>query len=75
MIYNESWMGGTVMEQLLDVIVNYIGAWGYPAIFLGMALESACLPVPSEVIFGFAGYLVFLGRLGDNSHEAKLVWR
>lgn len=51
------------MEQLLDVIVNYIGAWGYPAIFLGMALESACLPVPSEVIFGFAGYLVFLGRL------------
>ncbi|MBP2635742.1 MAG: associated protein [Firmicutes bacterium] len=28
-----------------------------------MALESACIPVPSELIFGFAGYLVYLGKL------------
>jgi len=28
-----------------------------------MALESACIPVPSEIIFGFAGYMVYLGKL------------
>lgn len=51
------------MEQFFAMIIDYISVWGYPAIFLGMAMESACLPVPSEIIFGFAGYLVYLGRL------------
>lgn len=51
------------MEQLFQMIINYINIWGYTAIIVGMALESACLPVPSELIFGFAGYLVFLGRM------------
>lgn len=51
------------MEQFFHVIVDYIALWGYTAIVIGMALESACLPVPSELIFGFAGYLVYLGRL------------
>lgn len=51
------------MEQLFSSIVQYIDTWGYLAIIAGMALESACLPVPSELIFGFAGYLVFLGKL------------
>lgn len=32
-------------------------------IFVGMALESANIPIPSELIFGFAGYLVYLGKL------------
>lgn len=44
-------------------IVEYIAAWGYPAIVAGMALESANIPIPSELIFGFAGYLVYLGHL------------
>lgn len=51
------------MEQFYAWIIQYIDVWGYAAIFVGMAMESACLPVPSELIFGFAGYLVFLGRL------------
>jgi membrane protein DedA with SNARE-associated domain len=51
------------MEQFYSVITQYIDTWGYAAIIIGMAMESACLPVPSELIFGFVGYLVFLGRM------------
>ena len=51
------------MGQLLQWVTASIEVWGYPAIFLGMALESANIPIPSELIFGFAGYLVYLGRL------------
>ena len=43
-------------------IIQNIEIGGYTAIAAGMAMESACLPVPSELIFGFAGYLVFLGE-------------
>lgn len=48
---------------IFDKIVDYLDLLGYWGIVIGMALESACVPVPSELIFGFAGYLVFLGRL------------
>lgn len=51
------------MEQLFQLVIDLIGIWGYPAILIGMALESANIPIPSELIFGFAGYLVFLGKL------------
>ncbi|WP_425060653.1 hypothetical protein SCACP_13900 [Sporomusa carbonis] len=51
------------MEQFFHIIIDYITVSGYTAIMIGMALESACLPVPSELIFGFAGYLVYLGRM------------
>lgn len=51
------------MEQFFQLIIDYIALWGYSAIIIGMALESACIPVPSEIIFGFAGYMVYLGQL------------
>lgn len=51
------------MEQFFNIVIDYITLWGYTAIVIGMALESACIPVPSELIFGFAGYLVYLGKL------------
>ena len=54
------------MEQLFQGVIDLIEIWGYPAILIGMALESANIPIPSELIFGFAGYLVFLGRLDFN---------
>ena len=52
-----------VAEQFFQIVVDYIALWGYTGIIIGMALESACIPVPSELIFGFAGYLVYLGKL------------
>ena len=51
------------MEQLIYVVIDYIAIWGYVAIVIGMVLESACIPIPSELVFGFAGYLVYLGQL------------
>ena len=35
---------------------------GYAGIVLLMAIESACIPLPSEVIMPFSGYLVYTGR-------------
>ena len=43
-------------------IIAVISALGYPGIVLLMAIESACIPLPSEVIMPFAGYLVSTGR-------------
>jgi membrane protein DedA with SNARE-associated domain/putative flippase GtrA len=37
--------------------------FGYPALFILMFLESASLPIPSEVVLPFAGYLVYLGLM------------
>src|ERR1700682_5652833 len=54
-------------EKLLAVIFVFINsvisATGYGGIVLLMAIESACIPLPSELIMPFAGYLVFEGNL------------
>jgi membrane protein DedA with SNARE-associated domain len=47
-----------VLNRLVDAVTSLVGDHGVPAVFLLMILESACLPVPSEVIMLFAGYLV-----------------
>jgi|SRR6185437_198061 len=39
-----------------------IGASGYAGIMLLMAIESACVPLPSEIILPFSGFLVSTGR-------------
>ena len=43
-------------------IVHVISAAGYAGVAGLMAIESACIPLPSEVIMPFAGYLVSVGR-------------
>src|SRR5438105_12296945 len=44
-------------------IVAAISAGGYAGIVLLMAIESACIPRPSEILMPFAGYLVYRGDL------------
>jgi membrane protein DedA with SNARE-associated domain len=44
------------MRMLRELITSGVRGWGYPAIFLLMALESACIPVPSEVTMPVAGW-------------------
>ncbi len=48
---------------LAAAIVELITRSGYLGIVLLMGIESACIPLPSEVIMPFAGYLVFKGTL------------
>jgi membrane protein DedA with SNARE-associated domain len=52
-----------VLSLLASWIVAVISAGGYLGIVALMAIESACIPLPSEIIMPFAGYLVSLGRL------------
>lgn len=53
-------------EKILTFFVPWITAIishiGYPGVALLMAIESACVPLPSEIIMPFAGYLVYTGR-------------
>ncbi len=51
-----------ILEALASFIVSVISAMGLPGVVLLMAIESACIPLPSEVIMPFAGYMAFLGR-------------
>jgi len=52
-----------VLNGIIDAITRAIGNHGFPAVLGLMTLESACIPVPSEVIQLFAGYLVSLHRM------------
>src|SRR3977135_1517859 len=51
-----------IIELLSVFIVATISRLGYAGIILLMAIESACIPLPSEVIMPFSGYLVYAGR-------------
>jgi membrane protein DedA with SNARE-associated domain len=52
------------MTALANWVTRTIGDHGLAAVFGLMLLESACIPVPSEVIMLYAGYLVSIGKLG-----------
>ena len=52
-----------MLNSLIDAITRAIGDHGFPAVLGLMTLESACIPVPSEVIMLFAGYLVSLHKM------------
>ena len=52
-----------LIEILSAIIVAVISTLGYSGIVLLMAIESACIPLPSEIIMPFAGYLVSTGQM------------
>lgn len=51
-----------VIEILSALIVATISTLGYAGVALLMAVESACIPLPSEIIMPFSGYLVYKGQ-------------
>jgi membrane protein DedA with SNARE-associated domain len=51
------------VTDIFNVLVNAFAQLGYPGIFLLMVMESATLPVPSEVVLPLGGYLVYQGKL------------
>jgi membrane protein DedA with SNARE-associated domain len=56
-----------ILGILFVFIKSLIAATGYGGITILMAIESACIPLPSELIMPFAGYLVYTGAM-------KLLW-
>lgn len=51
-----------LLHSLAAFVIWVISTGGYGGVVLLMAIESACIPLPSEVIMPFSGYLVFTGR-------------
>ena len=45
----------------MEFIISFLSEWGYLALFICMALENMNIPIPSEIILGFAGFLVSQG--------------
>lgn len=50
-----------LLAGLTDLVAGIIAALGYPGVFALMAAESFLTPVPSTLVMGFAGYLVWRG--------------
>jgi len=74
-----------ILAALSQFIITVISRSGYAGIVLLMGIESACIPLPSEVIMPFSGYLVSQGRftllwvatagaLGCNVGSAVAYW-
>jgi membrane protein DedA with SNARE-associated domain len=59
--------GSVMVEKLLGALtlfaISVIRWGGYGGVVLLMAIESACIPLPSEIIMPFAGYLVSTGEM------------
>ncbi len=52
----------TIISELSRFVITCISKFGYTGILLTMAIESACIPLPSEIIMPFSGYLVTTGQ-------------
>src|SRR6202030_4006903 len=53
----DRWRGQRPLSGPGEVMQHFIATYGYLAIFLLMLLESACIPIPSELIMTFGGAL------------------
>ena len=57
---------GDFIEAIISIlsrfVINTISTFGYTGILVTMAIESACIPLPSEIIMPFSGYLVSTGQ-------------
>lgn len=42
----------------MELITDFLAEWGYFALFVTMVLENMNVPIPSEIVLGFAGFLV-----------------
>jgi membrane protein DedA with SNARE-associated domain len=56
-----------ILAALFILIKSLIAVTGYGGIVILMGIESACIPLPSELIMPFAGFLVYEGKM-------KLLW-
>lgn len=52
-----------MLHDFIAWILATVNGWGYPGIFILMALESTVLPIPSELVVIPAGYLAYQGKM------------
>jgi membrane protein DedA with SNARE-associated domain len=65
-------MSERILADLAHFIIAVISASGYFGIALLMAIESVCIPLPSEIIMPFAGYLC--GPHPEHVARLSLFW-
>lgn len=56
-----------IISILAKFIISLITSWGYVGVAIAMAIESASIPLPSEIIMPFSGYLVAQGEFTFHS--------
>ena len=72
-------------QKIFAALVGIIAATGYAGVLVLMAIQSACIPIPSEVIMPVAGYalahnqlqlilLATIGSIGANLGSIPAYW-
>ncbi len=56
-------MNEKILAWLVQFVTHVISIGGYAGVAALMGIESACIPLPSEIIMPFAGYVAYLGRM------------
>ncbi len=56
-------MADTILIPVTLWIIQLVSNLGYFGIFIAMTIESASIPLPSEIIMGIAGFLVYKGEM------------
>ena len=52
-----------IIVSISSIVIYLITELGYLGIFVAMTMESAALPIPSEIVMPFAGFIAFQGHL------------
>lgn len=63
----------SISETLVNEISHLVSEGGLPGIFALMAISSACIPIPSEVVMLFAGFAVVDPTGSNSSHHMTLI--
>jgi membrane protein DedA with SNARE-associated domain len=64
----------SISETVVNETSHFVREAGLPGIFALMAISSACIPIPSEVVMLFAGFAVAdPGQSGATHHHLTLV--
>ena len=69
----DRWPGQRPLPGPGEVMQHFIATYGYLAIFLLMLLESACIPIPSELIMTFGGALAAGAVPGTSLNLAGVI--
>jgi membrane protein DedA with SNARE-associated domain len=55
-------MFAEIIDLVSQFVINLISSLGYSGVVIAMTIESACIPLPSEIILPFSGFLVYEGK-------------
>jgi len=63
----------SISETLVNETSHFVSEAGLPGIFVLMAVSSACIPIPSEVVMLFAGFAVADPGQSASQHHMTMV--